>query len=552
MFGNSYSNQAIEDAVYQVRYFDDNTETLLGAFPTDNYDEFILIHRDNPMVRLAFGFGVVTAISNYYFDGKPKALDEFIKKVIIKSFNYGILLNEGKNVFKTFKKPEYRNSEYFFLGSRWARNNFIFEVIENHFDISEYLNSTDSDNHTNDEIEIDETFVPEEIESELFEEEVGINAYKLNNENRYKKYMELWEFERELPRSKVFSDDFIKDRLKLDFKNIDFRKIKNKPFKEALVDFKFGEDLGLIFEIFGFVYHLLKDQGVDARIGVRTPCDPTDSKDILSYPDYERQPFFGLKNKILSNDNCFSFSMVPNDFPRFGRSIILSNLSFKISIEYKDDEDEDWYSLLSMGFTLASKFTTKQILNLKTENRNLYLAQELKSITTELNERYSNSGPYSKRLPDLIEDWKSESYFYKKDERDVYNHLMSHEKKYMDDDLIEDALHLFETEDFKIKSYAPGDSDWDYAFSIYTDLNDRRKDFMNEHGWLYDDFEMAQLKRFFELGVPIDPSKLQKGLGGMPISLLIALRMERFFAQLGDNYYNDNEFENLLYEIDEY
>ena len=549
MFGSSYSNQAIEDAVYQVRYFDDNTETLLSAFPPDNDDEFILIHRDNGKIKLAFGFGVISAISNYYFDGKPKALDEFIKKVIIKSFNYGILANEGKNVYKTFKRPEYRNSEYFFQGSRWARNDFIFEVIENHFDISEYLNSTD---HTNDEIEIDETFVPEEIESELSEEEVGVNAYNLNYENRYKKYMELWEFERELPRSKVFSDEFIKDRLKLDFKNIDFRKIKNKPFKEALVDFKFGEDLGLIFEIFGFVYHLLKDQGVDARIGVRTPCDPTDSEDILSYPDYERQPFFGLKNKILSNDNCFSFSMVPNDFPRFGRSIILSNLSFKISIEYKDDEDEDWYSLLSMDFTLASKFTTKQILNLKTENRNLYLAQELKSITTELNERYSNSGLYSKRLPDLIEDWKSESYFYKKDERDVYNHLMSHEKKYMDDDLIEDALYLFETEDFKIKSYAPGDLDWDYAFSIYTDLNDRRKDFMNEHGWLYDDFEMAQLKRFFELGVPIDPSKLQKGLGGMPISLLIALRMERFFAQLGDNSYNDIEFENLLYEIDEY
>tara|TARA_R100000544_G_C2226891_1_gene61421 strand:+ start:2460 stop:4109 length:1650 start_codon:yes stop_codon:yes gene_type:complete len=549
MFGSSYSNQAIEDAVYQVRYFDDNTETLLSAFPPDNDDEFILIHRDNGKIKLAFGFGVISAISNYYFDGKPKALDEFIKKVIIKSFNYGILANEGKNVYKTFKRPEYRNSEYFFQGSRWARNDFIFEVIENHFDISEYLNSTD---HTNDEIEIDETFVPEEIESELSEEEVGVNAYKLNYENRYKKYMELWEFERELPRSKVFSDEFIKNRSKLDFKDIDFREIKNKPFKEALVDFKFGEDLGLIFEIFGFVYHLLKDQGVDARIGVRTPCDPTDGEDILSYPDYERQPFFGLKNKILSNDNCFSFSMVPHDFPRFGRSIILSNLSFKISIEYKDEEDEDWYSLLSMGFTLASKFSTEQILNSKTKNRNLYLAQELKSITTELNERYLSTGPDPKRLPDLIEDWKSEYYTYRKNDRDVYNHLMLHEKKYMNDDLIEDALHLFETEDFKIKSYAPGDLDWDYAFSIYTDLNDRRKDFMNEHGWLYDDFEMAQLKRFFELGVPIDPSKLQKGLGGMPISLLIALRMERFFAQLGDNSYNDNKFENLIYEIDEY
>ena len=114
------------------------------------------------------------------------------------------------------------------------------------------------------------------------------------------------------------------------------------------------------------------------------------------------------------------------------------------------------------------------------------------------------------------------------------------------------GVPLFETEDFKIKSYPPGDLDWDYPFSIYTDLNDRRKDFMNEHGWLYDDFEMVQLKRFFELGVPIDPSKLQKGLGGMPISLLIALRMERFFAQLGDNSYIDIEFENLLYEIDEY
>lgn len=549
MFGSSFSNQAIEDAVHQIRYFDDNTETLLSAFPPDNNDEFKLIHRDNGKVKLAFGFGVITAISNYYFDGKPKALDEFIKKVIIKSFNYGILANEGKNVYKTFKRPEYRNSEYFFLGSRWARNDFIFEVIENHFDISEYLNSTD---HTNDEIEIDETFVPEEIESELSEEEVGVNAYKLNYENRYKKYMELWEFERELPRSKVFSDEFIKNRSKLDFKDIDFREIKNKPFKEALVDFKFGEDLGFIFEIFGFLYHLLKDQGVDARIGVRTPCDPTDGEDILSYPDYERQPFFGLKNKILSNDNCFSFSMVPHDFPRFGRSIILSNLSFKISIEYKDEEDEDWYSLLSMGFTLASKFSTEQILNSKTKNIHLYLAQELKSITTELNERYLSTGPDPKRLPDLIEDWKSEYYTYRKNDRDVYNHLMLHEKKYMNDDLIEDALHLFETEDFKIKSYPPGDLDWDYPFSIYTDLNDRRKDFMNEHGWLYDDFEMAQLKRFFELGVPIDPSKLQKGLGGMPISLLIALRMERFFAQLGDNSYNDNEFENLIYEIEEY
>lgn len=549
MFGSSYSNQAIEDAVYQVRYFDDNTETLLSAFPPDNDDEFILIHRDNGKIKLAFGFGVISAISNYYFDGKPKALDEFIKKVIIKSFNYGILANEGKNVYKTFKRPEYRNSEYFFQGNRWARNDFIFEVIENHFDISEYLNSTD---HTNDEIEIDETFVPEEIESELSEEEVGVNAYKLNYENRYKKYMELWEFERELPRSKVFSDEFIKNSSKLDFKDIDFREVKNKPFKEALVDFKFGEDLGLIFEIFGFVYHLLKDQGVDARIGVRTPCDPTDGEDILSYPDYERQPFFGLKNKILSNDNCFSFSMVPHDFPRFGRSIILSNLSLKISIEYKDEEDEDWYSLLSMGFTLANKFSTEQILNSKTKNIHLYLAQELKSITTELNERYLSTGPDPKRLPDLIEDWKSEYYTYRKNDRDVYNHLMLHEKKYMNDDLIEDALHLFETEDFKIKSYAPGDLDWDYPFWIYTDLNDRRKDFMNEHGWLYDDFEMAQLKRFFELGVPIDPSKLQKGLGGMPISLLIALRMERFFAHLGDNSYNDNEFENLIYEIEEY
>ena len=62
---------------------------------------------------------------------------------------------------------------------------------------------------------------------------------------------------------------------------------------------------------------------------------------------------------------------------------------------------------------------------------------------------------------------------------------------------------------------------------------------------------MEQLERFAKLGVPINPKQLRKGLGVLPVSIKIAMRMERLFAQLGDKHYVTNNFKDLLYKIDE-
>ena len=388
-------------------------------------------------------------------------------------------------------------------------------------------------------------------------------APQLNIDKRYSKYLELWEFEQSRTQSKIFSEAFSDQISKLDFENFDFRKIEEGDFKEAL-KLRFQEDLEFIFEIFGSIYHLLKDQNINAKIGFKVPCDPVLDDEITSYPEYIRQPFFGLKNKIIANENNFSFQMVDQNFPIFGRSIVHSNLSLNISIEFEryddefeidDDEFEtngEWSDLIELDLSIASKFTHEEILEKDFDSGSFYLAQELKSISRELERKFVNSGPnYFKRLPDLIEDWKSKDYRFKSNEREVYNHLMANEQELTDDDLQQDALYFFNHEDFVVNTHSPSDINWDALFSIYGNSNKRRSKLMDEHGWFYDDFELEQLERFSKLGVPINPQKLRKGLGVLPVSIKIAMRMERLFAQLGDKHYVTNNFKDLLYKIDE-
>jgi hypothetical protein len=295
------------------------------------------------------------------------------------------------------------------------------------------------------------------------------------------------------------------------------------------------------------------------------PCDPVVDDEITSYPEYIRQPFFGLKNKIIANENNFSFQMVGQNFPIFGRSIVHSNLSLNISIEFEryddefeidDDEFEtngEWSDLMELDLSIASKFTHEEILDKDFDSGSFYLAQELKSISRELERKFVNSGPnYFKRLPDLIEDWKSKDYHFKSDEREVYNHLMANQQELTDDDLQQDALYFFNHEDFVVNTHSPSDINWDAIFSLYSDSNKRRSKLNDEHGWFYDDFELEQLERFSKLGVPINPQKLRKGLGVLPVSIKIAMRMERLFAQLGDKHYDGTNFKNLLYGINEW
>lgn len=682
MFGKSFSNEAVEIAVKYIRLFDDNPDALFDlhepqklvqSWPVlqNGISDFRNTYNNDPnfSVRLSFGLGVISAITQNFFDGKTKHMAAYEKAVVISAFNRGFLINFGKSTYKTYSNPEYTGSQFYRLGQLWGKKCYIDKFIQSGMDLNaatklleanvryqemkfydperaleiaseaeitvkehlewcksfvlriekefddngefnadflSYLSSLEgnldslrkskkihyiSSNYTIEDIyRTLNKILSREMHSELVEffdngytlakvsnletslDEVDENddinsvstyAPTFNIDKRYEKYLELWEFEQNRPQSKIFSEVFSDRISKLDFENFDFRKIEEGKFKEAL-KIRFQEDLEFVLEIFGSIYHLLKDQNINAKIEFKVPCDPVLDDEPTSYPKYIRQPFFGLKNKIIANENKFSFQMVGQNFPIFGRSIVHSNLSLNISIEFEryDDEFEiddddfetngEWSDLMELDLSIASKFTHEEILDKDFDSGSFYLAQELKSTSRELEHKFVNSGPnYFKRLPDLIEDWKSKDYHFKSDEREVYNHLMANQQELTDDDLQQDALYFFNHEDFVVNTHSPSDINWDAIFSLYSDSNKRRSKLNDEHGWFYDDFELEQLERFAKLGVPINPKQLRKGLGVLPVSIKIAMRMERLFAQLGDKHYVTNNFKDLLYKIDE-
>ena len=682
MFGKSFSNEAVEIAVKYIRLFDDNPDALFDLHEPQKLVQSWPVLRNgisdfrntynndlNFSVRLSFGLGVISAITQNFFDGKTKHMAAYEKAVVISAFNRGFLINFGKSTYKTYSNPEYTGSQFYRLGQLWGKKCYIDKFIQSGMDLNaatklleanvryqemkfydperaleiaseaeitvkehlewcksfvlriekefddngefnadflSYLSSLEgnldslrkskkihyiSSNYTIEDIyRTLNKILSREMHSELVEffdngytlakvsnletslDEVDENddinsvstyAPTFNIDKRYEKYLELWEFEQNRPQSKIFSEVFSDRISKLDFENFDFRKIEEGKFKEAL-KIRFQEDLEFVLEIFGSIYHLLKDQNINAKIEFKVPCDPVLDDEPTSYPKYIRQPFFGLKNKIIANENKFSFQMVGQNFPIFGRSIVHSNLSLNISIEFEryDDEFEiddddfetngEWSDLMELDLSIASKFTHEEILDKDFDSGSFYLAQELKSTSRELEHKFVNSGPnYFKRLPDLIEDWKSKDYHFKSDEREVYNHLMANQQELTDDDLQQDALYFFNHEDFVVNTHSPSDINWDAIFSLYSDSNKRRSKLNDEHGWFYDDFELEQLERFAKLGVPINPKQLRKGLGVLPVSIKIAMRMERLFAQLGDKHYVTNNFKDLLYRIDE-
>jgi hypothetical protein len=684
MFGKSFSNEAVEIAVKYIRLFDDNPDALFDLHepqqltqswpnPQNEILDFRDIYNNDPdfNVRLSFGLGLISEITQHFFDGKTKHMGAYEKAVVISAFNCGFLVNEGKYVYRTYSNPKYKGSQFYRLGQLWGKKYYIDKFIQSGMDLNEatkllqanilhqemkfydperaleiaseakipvkehldwcnsfvlriekefenngefnadflsYLSSLEgnldslgkskkiyyiSSNYTIEKIyRAMNKILSREMHPELVEffdngytcakvsnpesslgaedqnyleanfsdpayaekliaeddhlDPIAAYAPQFNIEKRYTKYLELWGFEQSRPQSKIFNEAFSDRISKLDFENFDFRKTEEGQFKEALkINFN-KEDLEFILEIFGSIYHLLKDQNINVKIRFTVPCDPVVDDEITSYPLYKRQPFFGLKNKIIANENNFSFSMVGQNFPIFGRSFVQPNLSLNIYIEF--ETDDEWHDLMYLNLKLASKFTQEEILDKDGDHGLLYLAQELKSISRELEGKFNPGQNRFKRLCDLIEDWKSVDYFFEKNEREVYNFLMANSQELTDHKLQQDALHFLDHENFIINSYSPSDINWDAVFSLYSDSNKRRSKLMDEHGWFYDDFELEQLERFSKLGVPINPQQLRKGLGVLPVSIKIAMRMERLFAKLGDKHYVTNNFKNLLYK----
>ena len=98
-----------------IRLFDDNSSALFDLYepqklvqslrnPQNEISDFRNTYNNdsNFDVRLSFGLGVISEINQYYFDGRTKHMAAYEKAVVILAFNRGFLINEGKNVYKSY------------------------------------------------------------------------------------------------------------------------------------------------------------------------------------------------------------------------------------------------------------------------------------------------------------------------------------------------------------------------------------------------------------------------------------------------------------------
>ena len=84
MFNKSFSNEAVEIAVKYIRLFDDNPDALFDLHePQKIFQSWPNLQHENDFrkvynnelsfdVRLSFGLGVISAITQNFFDGKTK------------------------------------------------------------------------------------------------------------------------------------------------------------------------------------------------------------------------------------------------------------------------------------------------------------------------------------------------------------------------------------------------------------------------------------------------------------------------------------------------
>ena len=155
MFGNQSSKDSVRRAVTRIREYEKSQYELFKLFPPyidlnnnldPNHRKSLLDKevRKNRQIEDHFNKGVITAILEYFFDGDEKYRDEFYKKTIIDSFNFGFLANDGKSYYKGFLDARQKPTLYIDAGETWAKNFYIPEIIEKglnaekHSDLMEY------------------------------------------------------------------------------------------------------------------------------------------------------------------------------------------------------------------------------------------------------------------------------------------------------------------------------------------------------------------------------------------------------------------------------
>lgn len=655
MFGKSFSQYAVERATIHLTCLDERSNDLFILFPPmqgehsdkdnkNSSDEFIKIYNNEPAEKLAFAAGFSHTICAHFFDGKSHHLDEFIKRVIIKTFNYGFMMNMGKSMNKGFSNAKYTNPEYYKLGCAWAQKSYIEKFVNGKGTIDELLrtheakeeyyterffdpkvayetaqrakitrkehqawcnsmieklesdfsqNESFSDELINDlhKLEGDNSKLSTSLQVYFFYEDLCftvshdkradiIKCYDPDHENldtqydelenrehnnsdaginfdeatRYEHYLALWQIEKNLPQSKIFSDKFSEEVSSLDLLTDIFPEIKNEELKKAYQDYLFMPDLRFYLEIFGSIHHLFLEQGLKSEcaflVGVHS-----NEEDIKSYPRYKKYSFFDLKSKILKNNGRFNYAMIDEEFPKFGRTYIYPNLQLGISLQLSND-NEDFEvptEIIDSELQLSGEVGHEKITKMKTKSDKLCLSQELVSLNHQLKHGYSNSSRMGfKKLEELIEDWESPYYTFASDQKKVYEFIQSSKTKLLDVAKLDSQFSDLTMSNLVVESPGVGDRFWDAIFGIYTDSEDKRSAYFSETGLLYDPFEFHHLKKFKELGLPVNPQLLRKGLGLLPVTVKIALRIERLFLYLSEQHEDQTNFDDLLYDYDEY
>ena len=188
---------------------------------------------------------------------------------------------------------------------------------------------------------VDET---DEPDSDLNSRAKFKKDLQLSIESRFELYKDLWEFERKREYSILFDPDLSEKVSNLDISiqvSDELDSDNNKELRSDVYSHILAPDLEFLFETLGTIFHVLKGQGVNSNIGFLIPVEPS-KESFLSYPAYDRVPFFGIASKIIKNNLGFNFDMADKNFPQFGRTVIDNNFALTADIFINLEDNKQW------------------------------------------------------------------------------------------------------------------------------------------------------------------------------------------------------------------
>ena len=133
LFKVSYSKSAVYRAITALKEFDKTFDSELELFPVDNLPPRSSIQHQNissffsskskaaAKLITSFQNGVIHVILRKYYDGKENHFNKFSKAIIYEVFNYGFMMNFGRQIYKGFSQKKHVDAEFWVKGEEWGR-----------------------------------------------------------------------------------------------------------------------------------------------------------------------------------------------------------------------------------------------------------------------------------------------------------------------------------------------------------------------------------------------------------------------------------------------